>query len=751
MLKYTVKPSSILASCLLSLLFFYPLAILSDDSQCASLTPVLNDSGDNIIYYEMRERIETPLIPENISQQVPSYTNVDKDITLLNNDDDAKILPASLQFKYQQKSLPHDLAPLIMIHPNPDKYKLRSVELAAISSSECIQGVIEATGQKIVCTNTTPIQNPFSGNYLFRYYELEDERIVQKLEKPFSITNESFVPIHPISLETDGTFQEGKKLIARGIIIDVSAENIIPDQIKPSYVSIQYIPEQDLSDATLKADKFIYIPFSASFGMHPTTNTRDSDYLRVNFDSEHFELNLYEMTHTAHLAASYAMSDNTAANGIHTISTCDELRTLNGSTHTNIKLEDNITCNPNTSFAPIMLNRAVTLNGNNKTISGIRIDTVGNDGAGLFTDLPSGSSISNLTLTDISVVGGNASGILAGSAGGDNDKVTISHVRVSGDSTVTGHNYVGGLLGIAENVELSYVSSDADVTVNCSEGGGLVGHISNANISKSYSESEVRATAQEFNNCHSVLGGIAGSIRSSTFNEVQFQGGVFGERQIGGIAGRISSSSSIKNSSVEGTVQILENIVFDGAFKIVGGIAAVVENSTIEKSFTRGTLFGEQVIGGIVGQLSGASRITNSFSTATVTSSRGQAMELPRGGLIVGELLHTSKVTDSLFFDAYYIHNQQACSSPGSMGLVTCTAGPWYDDDPSYNVCSAFMDPSTSISNCESAHINDIYQYGTTTWNSSTWNVGRYRIPELRDEQMLRSRSTYDMKYSSPF
>jgi hypothetical protein len=107
-------------------------------------------------------------------------------------------------------------------------------------------------------------------------------------------------------------------------------------------------------------------------------------------------------------------------------------------------------------------------NGNGKSISTLFINRPLEDGVGLFGLVTQG--ISNLTLINADITGHNFVGILVGYQQNGNVKRCSSSGIVSGTSTV------GGLIGSAhENIEQSY--SSANVLIGSTMGGGLCGGV----------------------------------------------------------------------------------------------------------------------------------------------------------------------------------------------------------------------------------------------------------------------------------
>lgn len=119
-----------------------------------------------------------------------------------------------------------------------------------------------------------------------------------------------------------------------------------------------------------------------------------------------------------------------------------------------------------------------TLNGNNKTISGLTIN--GEDRVGLFPTA-NGATIENLTIDGFVVTGTGRGGILIGRV--ENNLVTLSNITIRNSSIVGNNsNGVGGLIGqVSNKVNASLITLENLEITNVNKNvGGLVGRIDSA-------------------------------------------------------------------------------------------------------------------------------------------------------------------------------------------------------------------------------------------------------------------------------
>ncbi len=431
---------------LLLLFMFLPISVLCDEPQCASLQQATGSDA-----YELNQRIEDPLIPNtgDITNTIPTFAEL-SDMSLLTDDSDAM-----KQFE-NMLAPPSAAAPLIMLHPNTEGRMLKTIEIAAISTSDCVPGLIESQGHHVLCTETSVGDNPFKGDFIFRYYELQGETITQVNEANFSINSETFLPIHSKSLSLDGTLFEGKKLIARGLLVDVSPEGIIPPLDKPSYVSVQYIPTEHPSSSTSKADKFIYLPFSQAALSHSSANLNDSDYAQFTIQGRIARQKVYSAgSPIAHFAARYTLKDST---GIHFVSNCDELEAIHNSPHTHIQLTGNIDCSDREFTRPLYLSQTFTFDGRGHKIAGITLSR-NNTNTGLFRKLTQATVIKKLVIENSVITGKIRAGILAGST---SNTVKLENITIR-NSSVYGVSLIGGLAGYMKNTEASNINIEVNL------------------------------------------------------------------------------------------------------------------------------------------------------------------------------------------------------------------------------------------------------------------------------------------------
>lgn len=322
-------------------------------------------------------------------------------------------------------------------------------------------------------------------------------------------------------------------------------------------------------------------------------------------------------------------------------------------------LANDINCGGMT-FTPIGTNNAPftgTLDGAGYKISYLTITAPGTDYVGLF-GATNNAKISHLTLENVNITGQNDVGALVGMA--QDTQIT----QVSSSGTLKGEyqgnlegNYMGGLVGaLLNNSKLSDDSSSANVSIIDSYAyfnvGGLVGYAKNSTIYASHATGNVNAT---FN-----VGGLIGRLEDSSASYSYATGTVnvtgtsnpSGNQNIGGLIGEIvnnTTNSSVSNSYATGSV----NNQLNPKVYALGGLVGAIFNSyndpmcssgittRISDSFATGAVSGNYAVGGLVGQLYEVTiSVTNSYSVGQVSGNSS-------GGLIGYDTTCTPFVTHS--------------------------------------------------------------------------------------------------------
>lgn len=192
------------------------------------------------------------------------------------------------------------------------------------------------------------------------------------------------------------------------------------------------------------------------------------------------------------------------------------------------KLERNITVwSSEGNFDPIQKFTGTFL-GNNKKISGLKINQGETDNVGLFSALGAGAKVSALTLDSITVNGGkNVGGLVGFDEGAALDSIVVR-------GTIQGENFVGGIAGQKTGGSLSLSYSSGDVKGN-DYIGGLFGSLENSSAKDCYSVA--------FAEGNSLVGGFAGTSSRVTVENAYAAGKITALSKYGEMVGEDDLSS----------------------------------------------------------------------------------------------------------------------------------------------------------------------------------------------------------------
>ncbi len=215
-----------------------------------------------------------------------------------------------------------------------------------------------------------------------------------------------------------------------------------------------------------------------------------------------------------------------------------------------------------------------TFNGNNILMS-VAITHKNKDYQGVFGYIGEQAYVHDIYAKGY-VEGNNYTGFIAGYNLGKLEHIILDNI------TVTGNNYVGGLAGFSSNVIL-LASVDGVIQVH-NYGGGLVGHLENADISMSYFIGSIEATGNN----------IAGLIATTT-GEVHLDH-VFASGTLNALNGNNVAGLVIElNGSITNAYVTMDIVGYDNVSGIV-----TVNNGAISEVFYSGSLKSNGKVAGVV-------------------------------------------------------------------------------------------------------------------------------------------------------
>jgi hypothetical protein len=299
------------------------------------------------------------------------------------------------------------------------------------------------------------------------------------------------------------------------------------------------------------------------------------------------------------------------------------------------------------------------LDGNGYEIKNLVVDVTDNY-AGLFSYITSYwddgvervGEIKNLTMSNVSVKGGGAGGIVGGV-----NQVNITNCVVTGE--VRGTTYAGGLVGTGFATITNCVSNAKVIANHRTSGssyayaGGIIG-ASGASIFNSKNTGEVSAIAnggsQYGVHTKAYAGGIAGIqganlsvVKCSNFGKVyaSISAGSSDSRGIaGGIVGEAggynSETTSINKCYNAGEITSSSSSLWDDV--VAGGISGTAYSTTISECENIGkvqsTALAEAIVGGLLGEIAFDSTVVDSYNKGDVTATSDNTTNPRVGGLV---------------------------------------------------------------------------------------------------------------------
>ncbi|HUH56639.1 MAG TPA: YDG domain-containing protein, partial [Rhodanobacter sp.] len=264
-----------------------------------------------------------------------------------------------------------------------------------------------------------------------------------------------------------------------------------------------------------------------------------------------------------------------------------------------------VSWNSGAGFAPIgdyTTRFTGIIDGLSHTISGLTIDRPGIDYVGLLGVTDSGSAIRNLGLLGGSVTGHTYIGGLVGWSHGGTISQTYATGAVSG-----GGDFVGGLVGFNDGGTVSQAYAIGTVGGG-SYVGGLVG-VNNGTISQAYATGAVSGNGLE-------VGGLVGE-NDGTVSQAYATGAVHNTgSDVGGLVG--GNFGTISQAYATGAVSGIN----------VGGLVGG-NFGTISQAYATGALSGSSKVGGLVGYFVGGTTTNGYWDTETtgrVTSDGGTGL-----------------------------------------------------------------------------------------------------------------------------
>lgn len=345
------------------------------------------------------------------------------------------------------------------------------------------------------------------------------------------------------------------------------------------------------------------------------------------------------------------------------ITTQTQLQNMKNDLTANYELGSNITCTG--TFDPIggwngQDNFTGTFDGKNYTITDLSISKNGDAEVGLFGTTV-GATISNLTLSNPTVHGEDYTGALVGLVMGD-DMLTNCHI-VGG--SVTGNQYVGGLIGYAVHASGLITISNSDTTCSVTSDigaagayndvGGFIGYANGVDFDNCSAEGDVTGVGEQ-------VGGFVGlNTLDCLFDKCFATGDVAtgndsGDSFCGGFVG--TGNGAYNDCYARGAVT--------ATGQYVGGFAGV--SPDMDDCYSTGAVTGVGAgVGGLNGNEGGTT--TNCFWD---TETSGQASSFGGTGKTTAQMKTQATFTDAgwNFTTIWFIASDVNNGYPAFRGLV---------------------------------------------------------------------------------
>lgn len=236
------------------------------------------------------------------------------------------------------------------------------------------------------------------------------------------------------------------------------------------------------------------------------------------------------------------------------------------------------------------------------------------------------------TIYGLKVKGAGLFGYVNGPFSGGTKRTYIKDVKISGADVTSETAHSGILCGAVGNVKISGVDVSGTIIGEKDNCGGIVGYITNSEISNCNARAKVTGVKY--------VGGLCGYLYNSEVSSCSVSSGeIAGESyNIGGLFGRIHSKCTVQECTVDATVK----------GKRVGGLFGSVyipmdENIHILKNcIMTGTITvmkdekGQEQGGGLVGALEGKSQFENCGFDGTIVKEEGVDANNVKVGAAIG-------------------------------------------------------------------------------------------------------------------
>jgi len=271
-------------------------------------------------------------------------------------------------------------------------------------------------------------------------------------------------------------------------------------------------------------------------------------------------------------------------------------------------------------------------NGNGYSVKNLNI-TKTTSYSGLFGTLGNGSSVKNLVLQSGQISGAANTGSLAGGSWGAAISNITNYINVTGTGDQTG-GIIGGVPNSGTQSDNTVISdcinygtvSNESTTTSAMNAGGIIGYtVRPILIYNCRNYGDVTIAPNTATTSSSIAGGILGNGSGRNVRIIGCSN-----------TGQITNNTSGTSGAAAGILG-----------KATGGTAATASAPTIlESCYNTGSVKGQQLVGGIVGDFGNYNNLKNCYSVGTITAT---ASTNQRAGTLAGNLGTNMSVSSNYY------------------------------------------------------------------------------------------------------
>ena len=288
-----------------------------------------------------------------------------------------------------------------------------------------------------------------------------------------------------------------------------------------------------------------------------------------------------------------------------------------------------------------------------------------------------GHSITGMSITfdsDDKSIGAPYLGLFGYVKGTADKKAEIKNLTLTGTLSITenyrnSYAYSGGLVGAAEYVSFTDVTTD--VTVTAKQGtapypwsyvGGFAGTVKNADFLRCVNNGSVTSDGD-------YVSGFVPKSETTTYTACANNGAITGRTKIGGLGAEVKSTKVVDSCNT-GAIGL---IAYGTGKQAIGGLFAEIRyGSSITRSYNSGAVTGDCYVGGLVGSVGSSSDATNgpsyivdSYNSGAIT---GHSDKYYCG---IGGLVGKLDASSSRVYEQSYVHNCYNTGTVTDLGLKT--------------------------------------------------------------------------------